>query len=106
MLFSIKVCIDKREVVDSSGMFAAIVEHIKYSFNGGKIRPTITVFRKRQKDKVSDMRVWNPLMAQFAGYKDSMSVNDNNDTIDCPSQIGDQGNLEFTQVTNHHNFEY
>jgi nitric oxide synthase oxygenase domain/subunit len=83
-------------------MFEAIVEHIKYSFNDGKIRPAITVFRKRQKDKVSDMRVWNPLMAQFAGYNDNVSVSDNKDAIDCPSQIGDQGNLEFTQVTTLH----
>ena len=45
------------------------------------------------------MRVWNPLMAQFAGYNNNSFSDDNG----CPSQKttkGDQGNLEFTQVTN------
>ena len=98
LLLSHQVCIDKREVVDTCGMFTAMIEHIKYSFNEGKIRPTITVFRKRQQDKVPDMRVWNPLMVQFAGYNDNVSDSQQ----DYPSQnsIGDQGNLEFTQVTN------
>ena len=89
-------------------MFSAIVEHIKYSFNDGKIRPTITVFRKRQKDKVPDLRVWNPLMVQFAGYKENVSDNGHNETNLCPSQtnIGDQGNLELTQVRNLHISKY
>ena len=83
-------------------MFKAIVEHIKYSYNDGKIRPAITVFRKRQKQR-NDMRVWNPLMAHFAGYKIYTGVDNANKTAeeDPPIEtIGDQANLEFTRVFN------
>ena len=87
-------------------MFKAIVEHIKYSYNDGKIRPAITVFRKRQKGK-GDLRVWNPLMAHFAGYRVNESIGDNKDMMNDPPQklIGDQANLEFTQVRIH-NFNH
>ena len=80
-------------------MFTAIVEHIKYSYNDGKIRPAITVFRKRQKCK-EDMRVWNPLIAHFAGYRANVNNDISKERINYPPQntIGDQGNLEFTQV--------
>ena len=87
-------------------MFKAIVEHITYSYNDGKIRPAITVFRKRQTGK-GDLRVWNPLMAHFAGYKVNVSFGDNKEMNNYPPQkrIGDQANLEFTQVRTH-NFHH
>ena len=82
-------------------MFEAICEHIKYSYNDGAIRPTITVFRKRQ-EGLPDFRVWNQLMIGFAGYsieahkKDAQAhfPGDENTT----NKIGDQANLSFTKV--------
>ena len=92
-------CFDKRDVTNTSGMFDAIVDHIKYSYNGGTIRPAITVFRKREIGK-PDMRVWNPLMAHFAGYKIKSNSDQNvaNHDESTKELIGDQGNLEFTMV--------
>ena len=96
----IKECLDKRDVNDTYGMFTAIVEHIKYSFNGGKIQPAITVFRKRQKGK-QDMKIWNPLMCHFAGYEVTATRNDKYllpEDESLVQKIGDQANLEFTRV--------
>ena len=67
---------DKRNVTDTDGMFEAICEHIKYSYNNGAIRPTITVFRKRQ-EGLPDFRVWNQLMIGFAGYSLESSKKEN-----------------------------
>ena len=75
-------------------MYDALTDHIKYSYNGGTVKPAITIFRKREIGK-PDLRVWNPLMAHFAGYK----VNSNHHkNIELLKEIGDQGNLEFTEV--------
>ena len=82
-------------------MFEAICEHIKSSYNDGAIRPTITVFRKRQ-DGLPDFRVWNQLMIGFAGY--SIEANKKDDQPHSPgdenttTKIGDQANLSFTKV--------
>ena len=96
------MCFDKRNVSTTSEMFDAIIDHIKYSYNSGNIRPAITVFRKREIGR-NDFRVWNTLMAHFAGYRSTRNVNGNvehNDTSATKS-IGDQGNLEFTEVIYH-----
>ena len=81
-------------------MFNAIVDQIKYSYNSGKVRPAITIFRKR-KNGIGDMRVWNPLIVHFAGYNESRNINENKYHTNNPPQntVGDQGNLEFTKVT-------
>ena len=94
-----KECFDKRDVTNTTGMYDAIIDHIKYSYNGGTIRPAITVFRKREIGK-PDLRVWNPLMAHFAGYKVNSNQYQNVELSDSSSlkEIGDQGNLEFTEV--------
>ena len=89
---------DKRAVDDTDGMFNAICEHIDYSYHSGAIRPSITIFRNRQKGR-SDLRVWNSLMLAFAGYsleptKDGQFPRDENEI----EKIGDQGNLAFTRV--------
>ena len=76
-------------------MFQALIEHIRYSFNGGTIRPAITIFRKREEGK-SDMRIWNQLMVMMAGYGyDNGQITDDDATIDVQ---GDQINKGFTQV--------
>ena len=98
-VLNFKECFDKRDVTNTTGMFDAIIDHIKYSYNGGTIRPAITIFRKREIGK-PDLRVWNPLMAHFAGYKVNSNQYQNVELSDSSSlkEIGDQGNLEFTEV--------
>ena len=76
---------DHRHIETPDQMFEAILTHIKKSFNGGKIKPSITVFRKRQ-EGVGDIRIWNGLGISYAGYQQ-----------DDGTIIGDPGNVEFTQ---------
>jgi len=77
--------VDRREVDTAEEMFHDICNHIKASTNGGKIKPTITVFRGRTPGK-GDPRVWNGLMMSYAGYLQSDG-----------SVIGDRGSTEFTE---------
>ena len=79
-------------------MYQAMVEHVNYTFNGGVIKPAITIFRQRKKG-MDDMRVWNPLFLMYAGY--SYEVSQDEDSIGEEPEIkkiGDQANLEFTRV--------
>ena len=99
-IFCFQHCFDCRDVLDTGGMYKAIIKHIEYSYNDGKIQPAITVFRKREKGK-HDFKYWNPLMTHFAGY--CVPVTQDPDVItkdDEPKEkkIGDQANLEFTRV--------
>ena len=91
--------IDKRDVDDTDGMYNAICEHIEYSYHNGAIRPTITIFRKRQEGR-SDLRVWNTLMLAFAGYsvESTMDVEFPGDE-NIVNKMGDQSNLAFTKVS-------
>ena len=79
-------------------MFQAMCEHVKTTFNGGVIKPAITIFRQRKKGE-QDMRVWNPLFLMHAGYS-YPSSSDEDDIGEEPEikKLGDQGNLEFTRV--------
>ena len=91
--------LDKRDVNDSDGMFQAICDHITYSYNNGVIRPTITIFRKRQ-EGMPDMRVWNQLMIEMAGYSIESTEDDQFPGDEPPTKkIGDQANLGFTRVS-------
>lgn len=76
---------DQRDVDTPDEMFQAIMRHIKASFNDGKIKPSITVFRPRSK-KIGDPRVWNGLGISYAGYRQEDG-----------SIVGDPGNVDFTE---------
>lgn len=67
-------------------MFEAICNHLKYATNKGNIRSAITIFRQRT-EAGHDFRVWNPQLVNYAGYK-----------IDDHTWIGDQANIELTEV--------
>ena len=101
------MCFDKRNVKTTSEMFDAIIDHIKFSYNSGNIRPAITIFRKREIGR-NDFRVWNTLMAHFAGYRSTRIINCDEDHNDASTSkpIGDQGNLEFTEVIYHNPLLY
>merc|ERR1719348_219613 len=76
---------DCRHVTTAQEMFDNIIVHFDYSFNGGNIRPAITVFREREEGKV-DLRVWNYQVLSYAGYRQEDG-----------SVIGDPINVEFTE---------
>ena len=58
----LQTLLDHRYDVDNTDeMFAAICDHIKFTTNGGNLRPAITIFKQRQYGE-KDLRVWNSMM--------------------------------------------
>ena len=79
-------------------MYQAMIEHVKTTFNGGVIKPAITIFRQRKKGE-HDLRVWNPLFLMHAGYSYEVAPDEDNIGEEPEvKKIGDQINLDFTRV--------
>ncbi|ANU14226.1 nitric oxide synthase oxygenase [Planococcus halocryophilus] len=75
---------DERHQTSADDVFDALVRHIDFATNGGKIRPTITVFRQEQENKKS-MRLWNHQLIRYAGYETAEGI------------IGDSSSVELTK---------
>lgn len=78
----------------TNGMFEVLCEHIEKATNHGVLKPTITVFRQRSPGQ-HDLRVWNWNSLAYAGYQRFKITEDGKVE---EKLIGDQGNLQFTQV--------
>ncbi|MFF2179236.1 nitric oxide synthase oxygenase [Lysinibacillus sp. NPDC058147] len=72
--------VDARDVSKEEDIFNALLEHIQYATNGGKIRPTITIFAPGR------VRVWNHQLIRYAGYETEWGI------------VGDPHSIEFTKV--------
>lgn len=72
--------IDKREVDTAEGVYEALLAHLTFATNEGRIRPTITVFHPQR------VRIWNEQILRYAGYDTAEGI------------IGDPASLKFTQV--------
>jgi nitric-oxide synthase len=77
---------DYRHLTNSRDMAEALIQHIRYSTNGGRIRPLISVFAPRHPEKAG-IRIWNSQLIRYAGYRQA------NGTI-----IGDPLNVELTEA--------
>ena len=77
---------DCRSVQSAEGVFAALLEHLTLSTNGGKIVPLITVFAQAEPDG-QGIRIWNDQLIRYAGYRKP------DGTI-----VGDPSQAEFTDV--------
>ncbi|PGK44717.1 nitric oxide synthase [Bacillus anthracis] len=75
--------LDAREVNDEEGVYNALIHHIKYATNDGKVKPTITIFKQYQ-GKENNIRIYNHQLIRYAGYKTEMGV------------IGDSHSAAFT----------
>ena len=71
---------DERHLESEEQMFQALLRHIDYATNNGKIRPAITIFRE------NNVRIWNYQLIRYAGYEVENGV------------IGDPDSIEFTKV--------
>ncbi|GGF85505.1 nitric oxide synthase oxygenase [Paenibacillus aceti] len=58
--------IDARHKSTEAEIAEALFHHIEYATNGGKIRPTITIFS--QKTSGWQLRIWNHQLIRYAGY--------------------------------------
>lgn len=70
---------DYRELSEPKEIMEALVHHIHYATNGGKIKPTISIFHP-------SVRIWNHQLLRYAGYERDGSI------------IGDSDSLAFTKV--------
>ena len=71
---------DRRDVLAPQAIFDALVEHINYATNGGKIRPAISVFDPKR------VRIWNHQLIRYAGYETDTGV------------VGDANSITFTKT--------
>ncbi|MEK5521880.1 nitric oxide synthase [Heyndrickxia sporothermodurans] len=74
---------DKRYSNTEEEIFEALIEHIKYATNKGRIRPTITIFSDTSTNK--KIRIWNHQLIRYAGYETDQGV------------IGDSSSVSFTK---------
>lgn len=71
---------DERQLETEEEIYEALLRHIEYATNGGKIRPTITVF------KPNLIRIWNYQLIRYAGYETENGI------------IGDPDSIELTKI--------
>jgi nitric-oxide synthase len=75
---------DLRHVDTAEGMFEGLVEHIRSATNGGKLKPTISIFAPRAPGQPGP-RIWNSQLIRYAGYhRHGHHI------------LGDPGQVEFT----------
>ncbi|WP_172256132.1 nitric oxide synthase oxygenase [Saccharibacillus deserti] len=78
--------IDRRELSSEEEIAQALIEHLDYATNRGKIRPTITVFKPDRGERPG-VRLWNEQLIRYAGYRSGKGAH-----------VGDPASLEFTRV--------
>lgn len=70
---------DQRHLVTAEQIYEALLAHIDYATNGGKIRSTISVFAPH-------VRIWNHQLIRYAGYETEDGI------------IGDPASVDFTKI--------
>ncbi|MGN7478828.1 nitric oxide synthase oxygenase [Solibacillus silvestris] len=71
---------DQRHLLNEHEIFEALVKHIDYATNNGKIRPAITLFDPGR------VRIWNHQLIRYAGYETAKGI------------VGDSDSVGFTKV--------
>lgn len=69
---------DRRELLNEQEIFEALVEHLWFATNKGKIKPAISIF------ETGRVRIWNHQLVRYAGYEKNGVV------------VGDPDSVEFT----------
>jgi len=59
---------DLRHLETAEEIFAALVEHLRFATNGGKIRSTMSIFAPALPGQPG-IRIWNPQLIRYAGYR-------------------------------------
>ena len=77
---------DGRDLQTADEIALALFEHMRFAFNGGAIRPAITVFDPSGQDGQAP-RIWNPQLQLYAGYR-----------LRSGQQVGDPGQNALTEA--------
>jgi nitric-oxide synthase, bacterial len=78
------IAYDARDAATPSEVFAACVDHLRHSTNGGRIRSAVTFFREAKPG--NEIRIWNDQLIRYAGYGQADG-----------SVLGDPAQVAFTQ---------
>lgn len=73
---------DERHLKTPRQIFNKIVEHFRFTHNGGNIIPTAVILDQRRNDKGPGVRVWNRLILSFAGH-----TQENGEIVGDPSNV-------------------
>ncbi|KAA0967021.1 nitric oxide synthase [Sporosarcina sp. ANT_H38] len=76
---------DERAMETAEDVSNALLNHIDFATNDGKIRSTITIFSPRQGGD-DPVRIWNHQLIRYAGYEEGDQI------------IGDSTSIEFTKM--------
>lgn len=71
---------DERELLEEQAIFTALLRHIDFATNKGKIRPAMTVFAPNR------VRIWNDQLLRYAGYETEDGI------------VGDPDSIRFTEL--------
>jgi nitric-oxide synthase len=77
--------LDERELSTEEEVASAICKHVEYATNGGKIIPTISVFKPVIREE-EQFRIWNYQIIRYAGYETERGV------------VGDPSSIELTKI--------
>ncbi|GAA3113948.1 hypothetical protein GCM10020254_70470 [Streptomyces goshikiensis] len=77
---------DRRGLTDSDAIAAECFEHLREATNGGRVRPTITVFAPDTPQSPGPL-IWSEQLVRYAGYGDHHSVT-----------VGDARNAPLTEA--------
>ena len=61
---------DRRHVTDAGQLAAEAFAHLREATNGGRVRPTLTVFAPTTPERPGP-RIWNEQLVRYAGYRRS-----------------------------------
>lgn len=59
---------DRRHLTTAEEVYQALIDHLRHAFNGGRIRPVITVFAPETPDSPG-VRIWNDQLIRYAGHR-------------------------------------
>lgn len=61
---------DRRSLRSAEDIAEALFEHLRFAYNGGDLRPAISVFDPGEEGRPVP-RLWNPQLLRYAGYKNA-----------------------------------
>lgn len=77
--------LDAREATTEEEVYEALLHHIKFATNGGKILPTITLF-KQHRNANDHVKIHNHQLIRYAGYETEYG------------DVGDPHSIKFTKT--------
>lgn len=80
---------DMRHLTTAEELFQALLDHLRFATNHGKIRSTMTVFAPAQPGR-EGIQIWNPQLIRYAGYRQPDG-----------SIIGDPAQVDLTDALRH-----